>query len=78
MKRFNRRILQLLTILALKKCLADLKSVIDKIQYTPIEEFENLKDKLLQGLRMECTNLELLIEKLEIYHEKKEKKEKSS
>jgi len=78
MKRFNRRILQLLTILALKKCLADLKSVIDKIQYTPIEEFENLKDKLLQGLRMECTNLELLIEKLEKYHEKKEKKEKSS
>jgi len=78
MKRFNRRILQLLTILTLKKCLADLKSVIDKIQYTPIEEFENLKDKLLQGLRMECTNLELLIEKLEKYHEKKEKKERSN
>jgi len=78
MKKFNCHILQLLTILDLKKYLVDLKSIIDKIQYTPIKKFENLKDKLLQGLRMECTNLELLIEKLEKYYEKKRKKEKNS
>jgi len=78
MKKSNCHILQLLTILDLKKYLVDLKSIIDKIQYTPIKKFENLKDKLLQGLRMECTNLELLIEKLEKYYEKKRKKEKNS
>jgi len=78
MKSFNCRILQLLTIFTLKKCLADLESVIDKIQYTPVEKFEDLRDKLLQGLRMECTNLELLIEKLEKHYEKKRKKEKNS
>ena len=78
MKKFNCYILQLLTILTLKKCLTSLKFVIDKIQHVPIKKYKNLKDRLLQGLRIGCTNLELLIEKLEKYHEEKEKKKKNS
>lgn len=59
------RILQKLVIFTLKKCLKDLELIIEKIQYAPIKEYSYLKNRLLQDLRMDCTNLLFLISRLE-------------